>query len=199
VGQLNQVCIRSKQGIDFYQRIAEFAFDSYLKSGHGAVVINQGRFQTTPTGVNATATYIPYDEDVPSLAIDIREQLCNYNPHEECILCMVDAKGKGAIVTLDADDIGSTPETLYRDKLKQLLGIPFLPGAILRMTDDIGDNEPGYVIYWETEKAMMRLARARLTPSGDIVATESEFEVHMDFVSVFEDTGRNVHGSSEQQ
>lgn len=199
MGRLYQVCIRSKQGIDFYQRIAEFAFDSYLKYDRGAVVINQGRFETTPTGVNATAAYIPYDEDIPSLAIDIREQLGNYDPHKECILCMVDAKGKGAIVTLDADDIGSTPETLYRDKLKQLLGVPFFPGAILRMTDDIGEHEPGYVIYWETTKAMMRLARAKLTPSGDIVATDDEFEIHMDFVSAFEDTGKNVHGSGEQQ
>ena len=187
-----------------YREIAGFAYESFLREGAGLVVVREGDFVRHPDGsVEAPLEYLPMGEGESvelgksvesgkSVELGVRasmpEAVSAYDPRRECVFGMVDASENWTIVTLTAGKLGATPEAILGDRLSRELGIPFLPGSLLRMGEEIGENEPGYCVFLYPDGTEMVMQRVVDDEAGGFVLTDERYRVHVDYLSVFVDT-----------
>ena len=181
--------INASDGTDFYQKIATFAYGSYVLHGSGAVIVTEGEFRVHGEGrVEAALTYIPFSQDA-DLPDEVISQINDYDPELQCVFAMVDSEGKATVLTLNAaEHMGSTPKMLFEEAIKRQQHVPILPGTVLRLKDCVGDIEPGWFVFLGEEKSDMILSRAGEDEDGDMVATEEVHRVHVDFWEQFEAT-----------
>ena len=184
--------VSAPSGNAWYREIAWFAYVGFLRDGAGLVVVQEGDIVQRPDGsTQATLAYVPMADAVTVVGAALPEPVASYDACRECLFGMVNKDGNWTIVALTARQLGSTPEAILGDRLGRDLGIPFLPGSLLRMTEAIGENseiEPGYCVFLYPDGTEMVMERVVDDGDGGFVFTDQRFRVHVDYLSVSVDT-----------
>lgn len=177
--------VLAQEGADFAQQLGAFALGSFVEKGIGAVIIHLGQSPNRRDGkVEADLLYAScrYEPDMlPPAAV---EMVKTYEPDTEVVVAFVGKDGKATCLTLAAKDCLS-PLDAYTMMREGQVDID--PGSAIRLKEPIGDIQPGIFVFLRQEKALMKLAQARMEePEGEIVATDDEVSVHMDYRDYFE-------------
>ena len=172
--------IVARDTIDFAEQIAAFAFASFIAKGVGAVMVKPGSRTYGEDGeIRADVVYASHKEEyamLPSAAILYVER---YDAAELVVLVFLHEDGTSTCSPFDHGTCLSPVEAYTKLRERQA---DIDPGDAVRLKRRIGDIRPGLFIFLRQEKQMMKLVRVRQDePGGEIVETDEEVDVHMDY------------------
>lgn len=178
--------IQAQSGNEFYRRLAAFAYLSCLTHGIGAVVIAEVGFTKGKDGaIEADARYVPYSADNAIFTAEAEGWLNAYDPAQELVLLIVDAKDRATCVQMTAQLIGATPKRLCEEWVKGELAMPWLPGQLLSLDEpDAGLAAGHYVFVWR-DGATLLMRRVEVSDYDGLEATGEILRIHLDFADSF--------------
>ena len=183
------VNIQASDGHDFYRQVATYAYSEFMRKGVGAVVIAEGHFQVFGDGqIEAVLLYVPYTDDSEILPPEAEQQIDAYNPDRECVLALADGNGEGSCLTLTANQMGSSPKTLFEEAIRNQQHVPIVPGTVVKLCNGPDDIEPGFFVFLGEQKSEMVISRAGEDEDGDIVPTDDIHRIHVDYRDAVEAT-----------
>ena len=184
--------LTAPDGTQFYRQVAVFARCSQLQYGVGAVFIREGRFRKSASGsIEASVDFVHWSDDA-GFPTEVTEMINEYDPKLQCVVVILSDDGSATCLTLKGRDLGATPDKLFREALAEGQYTPFVPGSLLRLTNPIGEIQPGWFVYMGESGNLMALARAGEDEDGDMVPTEETHLIHVEFFDWFRDEQINV-------
>ena len=170
----------ARDRLDFAEQVAAFAFASFIAKGDGAVLVNAEESTFGDDGeIEADVVYASYNEEfamLPPAAVRLVER---YDAAEVVVMVFLHSDGTS---TCQAFECGKclSPVKAYSKLRERQADID--PGQAVRLQKHIGAVKPGLFIFLRQEKNMMKLVRVRQNaPDGEIVETDEEVDVHMDY------------------
>lgn len=192
------VSVFAKDGTDLYRQVATFAFAQYFSGyGRGAVVIDEDSFEKGEDGsIKAGLSYVVpgHDEQPPSsdIALFIEE----YDPRQECVLAIMDSEGRTHCLQLTGEQLGSTPESLFREAFSKDWYSGFVTGDVLELKEqhDGLELEPGYYMFISEEATDMQIVQVGENEHGELGPFGIPTNIHSDYSKAFRATLMNLLG-----
>ena len=187
--------IHAANGYEFQKQLARFSYSCFLDHGIGVVSVHQKQYSQNPDGsVDAHLLYIPSATFADRFPAKMVEQMNEYDPKVEYVLSIIASSGEATIATVKGEKIGFTPESAWRESIKDKGKISLVPGQIVELMDHAVDVVPGWYVYEKQNGGWLLLSVAGMDDDeGDMVATDEKVELHIDFAELLRPTSINVN------
>ena len=192
--------VHATNGYEFQKQLARFSYSCFLDHGIGVVSVHQEQYSQNSDGsVDAHLQYISHASCPDTIPAEMIEQMGEYDPRLEYILSIMVSGGEATIVTVKGEKIGFTPESAWRESIKDKGKISLVPGQIVELMDHAVDVVPGWYVYEKQKGGWLHLSVAGMDDDeGDMVAIDEKVELHIDFAELLRPTSINVNEDEDR-